>query len=288
MNIFETESRRLTQKLCGFGIEEAEARLEATLILEHVSGLAQQYQITSALKELQSNWRTQIEAIVCERKKRRPLQYILGKTSFWGLELNTGDGVLVPRSDTETLVNIVLERLSKNPKETYIADIGVGAGPIAITLIKQLSNCRVFACDVSHKAIDLAKKNASRWDVEERLHLQLGDWQQVLPQGFDVIVSNPPYISASQKNSLALEVLHEPSEALFEADGDGLSFYRNFAAILPLHFKNASGWLACEIGDEQKQAVTTIFQDAGWRQVTIHQDLNGLPRVLTAMVPQIT
>jgi release factor glutamine methyltransferase len=287
MNIFDRLRRKLVKQLCGFGIEEAEARQEALLILEHVTGLTCERQMVSDLTESEPAWLEQLEDILAKRAQRCPIQYALGRASFMGLDLTITKGVLVPRSDTEELVEVVCDRLAETSGSAYIADIGVGAGPIAIALLSRLSNCRVFACDVNAKAAELTLVNAKRHQVSDRLELALGDWREVLPHGFDVIVSNPPYISLRQKSLLAKEILeHEPYEALFDGEGDGLSFYRGFASLLTGHFKNANGWLACEIGDHMARQIQIIFEDHGWREVAIHRDIHDLARVLTAVAPK--
>jgi len=233
-----------------------------------------------------------MERILKERKQRIPIQYILGKASFMGLELEVEPGVLVPRPDTETLVAVVLSkltaehsRLAHTNSHLIIAEIGVGAGPIAISILKALSFCRVFACDIATKAIEIAGKNAIRYLVHGRLELVVGDWHHVLPSGFDTIVSNPPYLSESQTISLPEEVTLEPREALFAQSDDGMSFYRDFADVLPSHFKDETGWLAIECGDGQSEAIRKIFSERGWRDITVHLDIHALPRVLTAQVP---
>lgn len=268
------------------GIDASEAKQEAVLILEHVSGLSATEQIVSDLTILPPEWLTQIEKILGQRHKKVPIQYALGEASFRRLKYQVEPGVLIPRPDTETLVEVMLARLDNVRQDLLIAEIGIGAGPIAISVLKERPQYRFFACDTAPKAIDVAFANAVHHGVSDRLELVCGDWQKVLPSGLDVIVSNPPYLKVGTKQALPAEIgEHEPEAALFDQDGDGLSFYRNFAAHLPGHFRDKNGFLAVEFGDAQSEAVQGIFSQNKWRDASIHLDIHGLPRVLTATVP---
>jgi release factor glutamine methyltransferase len=295
LNIFARWRRNLEKELIGFGIQEQEARQESVLILEHATGLGQTEQIASDLSELRPEWRAELERILQKRQARMPIQYILGKTTFRGLDFKVKSGVLIPRPDTEALVAVASACLkafstkAANKQDTSvktIAEIGVGAGAITVSLLKEFENVRVFACDISSQAIDLTSINAKAHAVSDRLQLVKGDWQEILPQGFDGIVSNPPYLSSNKTNHLQPEISdYEPYEALFEKDGDGMSFYRNFARILPDKLMLGTGFLCVEVGDGQAEAVLAIFRSFAWREVTIHQDIHGLARVISAVVP---
>jgi release factor glutamine methyltransferase len=285
-NIFALTRCDLAKQLAGFGIEENEANKEAILILEHATGLTQTAQITSDKGELEPAWQDEIERILQGRQLRVPIQYILGKAYFMGLDLKVEPGVLIPRPDTEALVETVIDFSKRKGHPSRIGEIGVGAGPIAISLLKRLTAARIFACDISAKAIAVTSLNAIRHGVAERLELVEGDWRTALPRDFDAVVSNPPYVPLKQKGMLPREIAeHEPPAALFDEEVDGLGFFRAFAEILPEHLKRGSGWLAVEFGDGQSEAVTAIFQARAWREVKIHADIHGLPRVLTATVP---
>ena len=318
-NIFETKRREIYWQLKEIGLEEQEAQAEAALIVEQVSGLKQAQQIISDLNEFSIKWQDEIARIINLRRERRPLAYALGEIEFAGLAYRIIPGVLIPRTDTETLVEAVVEwgetATSVNGAEAAlnIAEIGVGSGIIAISLLKRLPNARVWACDISETAITLATGNARRHGVHERLKLVHGDWKKVLPKDFDVIVSNPPYIPNRLDNKaskeLAPEIYFEPKEALFAGE-DGLDFYRQFAQILPRHFSSGSDnaikaglsdhavterlsnkpntankLAAFEIGDGQEEAVTSIFKKQGWTNIQIKKDINNLPRVLIATPP---
>ena len=289
MNLFHTTRAQLSDRLIEYGIDQLEAEQEAALILAHVTDLTPVQQITSDLVELKPQWHDAIENILQQRSRRVPIQYILGKANFAGREFYVKPGVLIPRQDTETLVETVLNwaRLQvSTPTPISIAEIGVGAGPISISLLKELANCYIFACDISTTAIETTSENARHHGVSDRLELVCGDWRNVLPDGFDAIIANPPYVSLGARQSLAVEISqHEPPAALFDTDADGMSFYRVAATQVPAHLNKTAGFIAFEFGDGQAADVQSIFENHGWRNATVHKDVNGLPRVITATVP---
>ena len=286
MNIFALSRRNLENQLIESGIEEEEARQEAILILEHVTGLSVTAQIVSDMTALEPSWQAEFERILKKRQARMPIQYILGKARFMGLDLDVKPGVLIPRPDTETLVKSVFDQAKGRGAPGKIAEIGVGAGPIAISLLRYFQTASLFACDISEEAVAISSLNASRYGVADRLELVTGDWRTTLPAELDLIVSNPPYLAFKEKQGLAKEIGdYEPRSALFDKDDDGLGFFRAFAVLLPKHLKQSEGWLAVEFGDRQSMAVASIFERCGWREVTIGQDVHGLARVLTALVP---
>ncbi len=301
-NIFESKRREIYWQLKEIGLEEQECHAEATLILEQISGVKQAQQFISDLNEFPYHWQQEIARIINLRRERRPLAYCLGEIEFAGLPYKIIPGVLIPRPDTETLIEAVIEWAQNNGLTTsnlHIAEIGTGSGIIAVNLLKRLPNCTVWACDISQAAIATALGNARRHDVHNRLTLVRGDWRKILPNDFDVIVSNPPYIPnalSDADKSLQPEIYFEPQEALF-AGVDGLDFYREFAALLPKHYKksdkgksdkekNETKLLgAFEIGDKQEESVLSIFQNHGWQNLEIKNDIHGLPRVITIYPP---
>jgi release factor glutamine methyltransferase len=290
-NIFSKFAEQLKCELLSLNIEDQEAEAESELILVHVTGLTRTQRLLSDQKVVPEHWQVEIDRILAQRRQRVPIQYCLGAASFMGLDLHVEPGVLIPRVDTEALVQVVVEVLGEHlgKEKLHIAEIGVGAGPIAISLLKKLNNAYLWACDVSPRAIAVTQQNASHYGVSERIKLVLGDWRHKLPDNLDVIVANPPYIPRQQKANLAPEIAwHEPDNALFTDDQDGLSFYRDFAQFLPSHFKANSSFGAFEIGDNQSERIYDLFAVANWRQIKIHLDLNGMPRVLTALVPTLT
>ncbi len=267
------------------GVQEADAKAEALFILEQISGLSHAEQLIADESVLDQNALSWIDTILAKRALHVPIQYCLGEASFAGLNLHVESGVLIPRPDTETVVETLLERLKEaSCSARQIAEIGVGAGPISIALLKRLPELKIWGCDVSPKAISITLKNALRHGVADRLNLVLGDWREILPTGFDAIVSNPPYIPIKKKAEMPPEIVeNEPAQALFVDDEDGLSFIRIFAEKLPAHLKEG-GIVAFELGDGQAEGARGILEKAGWQAVRVDSDTHNLARVISANI----
>lgn len=222
-----------------------------------------------------------IENICAQRFKRIPLQYCLGHTYFWAMKFTVRPGVFIPRTDTESLVQVALNTFRDKPP-TLIADIGTGSGVLAIALATELTQAKIIAIDISDKALELAKQNAEVLGVAQHIEFIKGHWRSVLPKNLDAIISNPPYINSTDRESLPPEVVqYEPEEALFGPGPDGLGFYRELAQAGAMHLK-PGGYALLELGDRQAAGALKIFEDAGWESITQYNDLNGLPRVLSA------
>ncbi len=276
--------QKLLSDLKELGIETSEAEREATLILSEITGLALAQQILQETRPLTGDEAIRLKDIANRRKQRMPLQYCLGYTHFMKAKLTMTQGVFIPRSDTEAVVVLATE-LIQNKDSQLIAEIGTGSGAISIALLQELPKANITGIDLSPAAIELTRLNAMQNGVIDRLALLLGNWQEVLPMALDAIVSNPPYIPRHKRDSLAPEVANfEPELALFGDDPDGLGFYRSFAKIAPQHLKN-DGFAVLEFGDEQDAQVSLIFRKSDWRNVQIHKDMTGLPRVITATCP---
>jgi release factor glutamine methyltransferase len=222
--------------------------------------------------------------LVRRRLRNEPVQYIVGTTEFYGLEFAVSPAVLIPRPETEHLVEAVIDRQRavSASGEASILDIGTGSGIIAITLAAQLQNARVTAIDVSEAAIDIARANAARNKVDDRVSLVKQDILAMELNGiggpFDVVVSNPPYIAQAEIETLQPEVrAFEPMDALTDG-GDGLSFYRRIAELLP-RLLSPGGLLAVEIGFGQSPAVIEIFSSA-LRDIEVVKDYSGIERVI--------
>ncbi len=294
-NIFSILADQLVHDLLDLPIDRQEAEAESELILSSVTGLSRSERVIATQSEVPIHWQSEIARILSQRRLRVPIQYCLGSVRFMGLDFRVEPGVLIPRVDTEQLVKVILDLLtdrykgSSVPKELRIAEIGVGAGPISIALLKNFNNASCWACDVSAKAIALTRRNAELHGVSDRLELAVADWKDSLPYDLDIVLANPPYISRIDKVNLAPEIAwHEPDQALFTEDTDGLSFYRDFALLLPEHFSTEQSLVAFEIGDNQAELVKTLFAAAKWRQIKTYRDLNGMERVLSAVVPRPT
>jgi len=214
------------------------------------------------------------------RGNREPLQHILGETGFMDLTLKTSPAALIPRPETEVLVERTLALINMDQPE--ILDIGTGSGCIAIALAQELKGAHILAVDISSKALRQARGNALLNQAEVKF--QQIDILNTLPKmehRFDLVVSNPPYIAPAEKNSLQQEVRDfDPALALFDEE-DGLSFYRRYATILP-ELLMPNGYFLFEFGGRnQEKEVLNIFMKKGFHDLEIIQDYNGDPRVIS-------
>ncbi len=215
-------------------------------------------------------------ALLGRRLNFEPLAYILGWREFYGRRFNVRPGVLIPRQDTEVLVEVALEyaRLSLSPLR--ILDLGTGSGCIAITLKLEMPDCEVWASDISQSALDIALENAASLHADIRL-VHSDAFESIQNEQFDLIVSNPPYIGLPEylPNDV---VLHEPYQALFSGE-TGLEFYQLLAETGD-HYLTGAGRLMVEVGYTQAQEVQSLFELRGWSFVESRLDLAQIPRVV--------
>ena len=221
--------------------------------------------------------------LIHRRADRVPLQHLLGNTEFYGLPFYTSPDALIPRPETETLVEIVLDQL-KNVTKPRILDIGTGSGIIAITLSKALTGSHVIATDISRKALYLASQNACLNGVSNRISFLQTDLLTpfALPEGFDAILSNPPYIPSHAIDALQPEVRACDPHLALDGGCDGLDFYRK---IIPtsVPLLAPDGLLGLEIGHDQADAVTQLLaRQSGLTHIATHTDLGGYPRAVLA------
>ena len=223
-------------------------------------------------------------AIIAQLKQEKPIQYILGETEFYGLRFLVNENTLIPRPETEELVDLILNENSKNKiPNSKILDVGTGSGCIAVSLAKNLPEAKVFALDVSEKALETAKKNAEINKVEvEFLHQSILETED-LKQEFDIIVSNPPYVRNLEKQEIKKNVLeYEPHLALFVEDNDPLIFYRK---IVQLAQKNLSenGKLYFEINQYLGKETSELLQDLGFQKIELIKDVYGNDRMISCL-----
>lgn len=208
-------------------------------------------------------------------ENHEPLAYLLGEQPFHNILLNVDPRVLVPRSDTETLVEAALAHARLRGEHLSVLDLGTGSGAIAIALAVAMPALRITATDASADALQVAKENAARW--QSPIELQQSHWLRNVSGPFDLVVSNPPYIAADDLHLPALA--HEPASALV-AGADGLTDLREIIAAAPTHL-NPDGTLMVEHGFDQADAVWSLFHNAGFVDVECIHDLGNRPRVTT-------
>ena len=213
-----------------------------------------------------------------------PIQYILGTTFFYGLEFEVNNNVLIPRPETEELVEWIILDHSKNKKNENlkILDIGTGSGCIAVSLAKKIINSQVFAIDISEKALDLAKKNAKNNDVNITFIKKDILKTKKLVTKFDIIVSNPPYVRNLEKREIRKNVLNnEPHLALFVDDNDALIFYKKIAT-LALQNLSENGNLYFEINQYYGNEMVQLLRNLGFKNIELRKDIYGNDRMLKA------
>ena len=223
--------------------------------------------------------------LLAELKKEVPIQYLLGKTNFYGLDFEVNEHVLIPRPETEELVEWVITEDSKieKLKKLKILDIGTGSGCIAISLAKNIPNAEVFAIDVSAEALTIAKKNAKNNNVEITFLLQSILETDDLKQDFDIIVSNPPYVRNLEKQEIKKNVLdYEPHLALFVQDNDALIFYRKIAQLAQKNLVE-NGQLYFEINQYLGAEMTDLLEKMHFKNIELRNDIYDNDRMMRGL-----
>lgn len=271
-----------SRKLLDAGIDTGS--LEASLLLGRATGLDRLRLINHTADLLKDDAWRDFQALMVRRLKREPLQYILGETEFMGLVFDVTPCVLIPRPDTEALVEAILD-LEEERAETApitVADIGTGSGAIAISLAKSLPYMQITASDISPEAIVVARLNAERHEVLGQIDFVQADGLLALKSPVYYLISNPPYIAESEIEGLEPEVRdYEPIAALTPGQ-DPLRWYRTFANE-GANYVQAGGWLAVEVGAGQAPEVMQLLQaHRHWGEIVVHSDLGGIERVILA------
>ena len=255
-------------------------RLDAEIILSHVTGLDRLNMLMNGSRELTQEQEQRFSSLLLSRTKREPLQYLLGEQFFCGLRFQVDSRVLIPRQETEELCQWGLSHLKTLKKEPLSAlDLCTGSGAIAVTLKHECPHAEVTASDLSADALEVARRNAEKNSVSIRF-LQGDLWEPFKGETFDLILSNPPYIPSADCDTLQEEVLCEPRMAL-DGGADGLDFYRRIADEAITHL-NPGGLIAVELGIDEAKAVAQMFQNAGLTDVSIRKDLYGVARMVGA------
>ncbi|HSO86797.1 MAG TPA: peptide chain release factor N(5)-glutamine methyltransferase [Draconibacterium sp.] len=252
------------------------------IIFEAVCGWGFTDQIKKRHEKVSKTDFEKIKFIVSRLKNFEPIQYILGETEFYGLKLIVNPAVLIPRPETEELVQWITN--SKLPGESAILDIGTGSGCIALAIKNQLKNSDVFGIDISEKAVDVARQNAIKNNLDVGFfQADILKWEEFEWKNYDVIVSNPPYIRESEKVQMNSNVLdYEPENALFVSDLDPLVFYRSIAAFAKKYLAK-NGILYFEINENLGLEMKEMLVDFGFKDIEIRKDINGKNRMICCM-----
>ena len=272
-----------TRRLEAAGIPADEARAEARLLLQAALGLSREQIYLRPDADVNQAGAARFDSLVARRERREPLAYITGTRAFYGLDFVVSPAVLIPRPETELLVEAALRHL-EGVETPRVADVGTGSGCIAVALAAHLPRARVWGSDISVEALDVARANAVRHGVAARTTFAEGDClRPLIPYApFDAILSNPPYIGEREVETLMPEVRDwEPRLALTPGE-DASAFYRRLANEAPALLA-AGGLLAVEVGQGQAESVAALWTEAGLKDVNILPDCAGIGRVVRGM-----
>ncbi len=266
--------------------------LAAELLLLHVLGRDRTWIYSHPEEKVSPADAARYFALLARRASGEPTQHLTGKQEFWGLEFEVTPDVLIPRPETEHLIEVALDRLAVREiragrKQTLtgeglqIADIGTGSGCIAVALAKELPAATIHATDISPAALSVASRNATRHSLESRIHFVERNLLEGVPNHFDLIVSNPPYVGRREKETLEREVRdHEPELALYGGE-EGYEFYAELITLSAAYLK-PGGLLVLELGHNSLPAVQPLLDASAWTNVGVTNDLAGIPRVIAA------
>jgi release factor glutamine methyltransferase len=266
--------------------------LAAELLLLHVLGRDRTWIYSHPEAEISPADADRFFKLIARRASGEPTQHLTGKQEFWGLEFEVTPEVLIPRPETEHLIEVALDRLVVRElrvgrKQTLtgeglqIADIGTGSGCIAVALAKELPAATIHATDISPAALSVASRNATRHSLESRIHFVERNLLEGVPNHFDLIVSNPPYVGRREKETLEREVRdHEPELALYGGE-EGYEFYAELITLSAAYLK-PGGLLVLELGHNSLPAVQPLLDASAWTNVGVTNDLAGIPRVIAA------
>lgn len=259
------------------------ARLDAELLLCHVLGKARSFLFAFPEHEPDVATRARFDALIEARNGGRPIAHLLGRRDFWSLQLAVDEHTLIPRPETELLVEAALARIPAT-SAFQIADLGTGSGAIALAIACERHFARLVATDRSEDALRVAKANAERLGLQARVEFRAGHWCEALQdQRFGMIISNPPYIRADDAHLQQGDLRFEPIGAL-ASGADGLDAIRVIAATAPAHLQ-PGGWLLLEHGFDQGGDVRTLLEAAGFQQIETLPDLEARERVTLGRMP---
>ena len=257
-------------------------RMNAEVLLMFVLGVNRAYLYAHPERELSSEEQARYDEIIAQRSKDVPSQYITGHQEFWGLDFLVSPAVLIPRPETEHLVETVLE-LAREVTNPHIVDVGTGSGCIALALAHELKGADVYAVDLSIEALEIARANAARLQLDRRVRFLQSNVLEALADrhDFDFVVSNPPYVGFHEADKVQRSVFaYEPRLAVFAGD-NGLDVIRPLITQAHTALK-PGGWLAMEIGYSMRDTVLALLSPTLWDDIGLVPDYLGIPRVVTA------
>ena len=264
-----------TAELRAAGIEAP--RRDARLLMQHALGLSPEALLAGDRLPLAEDEGRRLTALVRRRAAREPIAYLTGRREFWSLDFAVDRSALVPRPESETLVEAVLAHAPRLPARPRLLDLGTGTGCLLVALLKEIPGAVGLGIDISAAAISLAQANARRHGLDERVSFAVTDWGAPLAARFDIVVSNPPYVAASTLASLAPEIArHEPRTAL-AGGADGYECYRRLAPQIA-RLLAPRGLAAIELGAGMADEVESLFTAAGLVEIGRRCDLSGIER----------
>jgi len=287
---------RYIKSLVDIGIELEEAQCEAQIVLTTLMDLSLN-QLLTRYNDAIGSAHQEFDRVLAARLQRMPLQYVLGHTYFMGLKFIVAPGCLIPRPDTELLVEQVLAYIADNKLTSpWIFEVGPGSGCICVSILKKCPSAKATVLEVSAEALAITRQNAKEHGVDSRLTCIEADFfsdngqeaaSNAILDGIDIFVSNPPYINPNDMQTLAPEVKdYEPTIALAGPGSDGMGFYQCFAKILGAsqnHLANRQVALMVEVGYDQGALVADLFASSGLGQIRTIKDLSGIQRVVFAL-----
>jgi len=263
--------------------DEREAISITYLILEHHFKVLKQDIVVDTVLEFSSESSKKLKAMIKRLQKNEPIQYILGEADFYGRKFNVNPAVLIPRSETEDLIHLIIDE--NRGKSLRILDIGTGSGCIAVSLKLELTECEVYGIDVNTNALKQAWDNAKKHEADVTFYHADVLKEELPVKNLDIIVSNPPYVPKKDKHLIGQNVLdHEPEEALFVKDEDPLLFYRRIAELAPASLVQG-GRLYFEINENYADDTIKVIQEAGFQDLQVVPDIHGSDRIVKGTYP---
>ena len=275
-NIHHVLHQSSQQLVHTIGLDHAEANLETNLLLQHVLHVNRAWVITHDRDVLNADQQAEFQLLLKRRLDGEPIAYIVGFREFYGLQLKVSPVTLIPRPDTETLVDAALEKIPLD-KAWHILDLGTGTGAVVLAIAKHRNNCEVTAVDQSSDALSVTLENAQSLKLNNLRLIESNWFSELQGEGFDLIVSNPPYIAQDDEHLKQGDLRFEPISAL--ASGvDGLDDIRKIVQDAPDYLKT-NGWLMLEHGFDQAESVATLLKTRGFNQIAHAKDIAGTLRV---------